>query len=268
MLTEKTIAFIGTGNMAEAVIRGLVESNVVTPTQIIGSNIDTSRNSYMESTYNIRTTTDSVEAVAEADVIILAIKPQIFSAVAPTLTIPENAVILSIMAGVTNERLTSALNHDAVVRSMPNTPAMIGQGMTVWTKTDSVTEEQKAQAKIIFGLVGEELFVPSEKYVDMSTALNGSGPAYVYLLLESMIDAGVQLGLSRPMSKQLVLQTFAGSVAYAQQSDAHLATLRNQVTSPGGTTAAALYEFEKGGTRATFANAIQACFARSLELGK
>ena len=151
---------------------------------------------------------------------------------------------------------------------MPNTPAVVGEGMTVWTSTASVSDEQHEQARMILGSYGVELFVEEEKYLDMSTAINGSGPAYVFLFIESMIDAGVHMGLPRLVAEKLVMRTVFGSTKYAIQSGRHVAELRNQVTSPGGTTAAALAEMEAGGLRSTVANGVWAAYNRSVELGK
>jgi pyrroline-5-carboxylate reductase len=177
--------------------------------------------------------------------------------------------VFSIMAGVTTDSMREALGDDQpIVRTIPNTPAQIGQGMTAWTRTPSVSATQLDTAKLILRAMGEELMVASEKYIDMATAINGSGPAYVFLILEAMIDAGVHLGFTRPEAEKLVLQTVKGSVEYALHSNSHLAQLRNQVTSPGGTTAAGLYELEQGNLRTTLANAIWAAYRRSVELGK
>ena len=151
---------------------------------------------------------------------------------------------------------------------MPNTPAQIGQGISVWTATPEVSVMHKEQAKAILGSFGEEIFVDKEPYLDMATALSGSGPGYVFMMMEALIDAGVHLGFSRRIAEQLVFQTMRGSVEYAAQSSKHVAELRNQVTSPGGTTAAALYHMEKGGLRTVISRGIWAAYERSIELGK
>ncbi len=149
-----------------------------------------------------------------------------------------------------------------------NTPAQVGQAISVWTATPAVTPEQRAQAQAILGSFGQEVFVEDEDYLDMATALSGTGPAYVYLFMEAMVDAGVHLGFPRRIAEQLVVQTVKGSVAYYERSPSHLARLRNQVTSPGGTSAAALYYLEKAGFRTALSRAIWAAYERSVQLGK
>jgi pyrroline-5-carboxylate reductase len=177
-------------------------------------------------------------------------------------------LLLSILAGTPIRKLADGVAHAAVVRAMPNTPAQIGEGMTVWTSTPEVTDEQRAQAQAILGAFGQELYVNDESYLDMATALSGTGPAYIFIFMEALIDAGVHLGFSRRVSEQLVFQTMRGSLDYAAQSGKHVAELRNQVTSPGGTTAAALYHLEKGGLRTVISRAIWAAYQRSIELGQ
>jgi pyrroline-5-carboxylate reductase len=175
---------------------------------------------------------------------------------------------LSIVAGAPLRLLADGTAHAAFVRAMPNTPGQIGQGITVWTATPEVNPTSLEQARIILGALGEEVFVEDEDYLDMATALSGTGPAYVFLFMEAMIDAGVHLGFSRRVATQLVMQTMQGAVAYARQSDRHVAELRNQVTSPGGTSAEALYHLEKGGLRTVLSKAIWAAYQRSIALGQ
>jgi pyrroline-5-carboxylate reductase len=182
--------------------------------------------------------------------------------------LPTAALALSIVAGATIERLADGLAHTRVVRAMPNTPAQIGQGITVWTATPEVSEGQRKQAQLILGSLGEDIFMDDERYLDMATALSGSGPGYVFMMMEAMIDAGVHLGFSRQIATRLVTQTIRGSVAFAEQSNKHVAELRNQVTSPGGTTAEALYHMEKGGLRTVISRGIWAAYQRSVALGQ
>jgi pyrroline-5-carboxylate reductase len=151
---------------------------------------------------------------------------------------------------------------------MPNTPAQIAAGMTVWTATEAVSDAQRVTAATIFGALGKESYADDEKYMDMTTALSGTGPAYCFLLLEAMVDAGVHMGFSRRVAEDLVLQSMLGSVQFAMQSGKHLAELRNMVTSPGGTTAAAVYEMERGGVRTVLADAIWSAYRRAQELGQ
>ena len=184
--------------------------------------------------------------------------------------INPSAFVLSIVAGAAIGKISRGLGHSLVVRSMPNTPAQIGEGITVWTASSGVSEEQMAMTRSILGALGEEVFLEEEHYLDMATALSGTGPAYVFLFMEAMVDAGVHLGFPRRIAEKLVAQTVRGSVDYYNQRDdpVHLARLRNEVTSPGGTSAAALYYLEKAGFRTAISRAIWAAYERSIELGK
>jgi pyrroline-5-carboxylate reductase len=164
-------------------------------------------------------------------------------------------------------QIAKGLKHDAIVRAMPNTPAQIGEGITVWTATSEVTPDQSEQTRLILGAMGETVYVDHERFMDMATALSGTGPAYVLLMMEAMVDAGVHLGFSRRIAEKLVIQTMHGTVEYARQSDKHPATLRNEVTSPGGTSAEALFQLESGGLRTVLARAIWAAYQRSVALG-
>jgi len=201
--------------------------------------------------------------------VVLSVKPQRLSEVMKGLKgVKADALILSIIAGASMKKIGTGLKHKAVVRSMPNTPGQIGEGITVWTASKEVTEEQQEMARNILGALGEEVFVEDESYMDMATALSGTGPAYVFLFTEALIDAGVHMGFPRRIAEQLVLQTIKGSAAYYEQAARHPATLRNQVTSPGGTSAEALYYLEKAGFRTAISRAVWAAYQRSLELGK
>jgi pyrroline-5-carboxylate reductase len=182
--------------------------------------------------------------------------------------LPGNALALSVVAGARLADLEHGLMHTSIVRSMPNTPAQIGEGMTVWTASRDVNAAQREHARVILGALGEEVFVEEEDYLDMATALSGNGPAYVFLFMEALIDAGVHLGFPRYLSEKLVFQTLKGSVDYAQKTPQHLARLRNQVTSPGGTSAEALYYLEKAGFRTAVSRAIWAAYQRSTQLGR
>jgi pyrroline-5-carboxylate reductase len=182
--------------------------------------------------------------------------------------ITPHTLVLSVVAGATLEMITSGLQHECVVRSMPNTPAQIGEGITVWTATPAVTEEQLEATRSILGALGQHIFMAEENYLDMATALSGSGPAYVFLFMEAMIDAGVHLGFPRRIAEQLVSQTLRGSVDYFDLRKDHPAQLRNEVTSPAGTSAAALYYLEKAGFRTAISRAIWAAYERSQELGR
>jgi pyrroline-5-carboxylate reductase len=270
MIRDLRIAVLGAGRMGEAIISGLLKQQLVAPDQIVATEPRSERQAEIEQQYGVRVTDDNTEAAHWAQVSIFAVKPQTLPRVFPELrgALREGELVISIVAGTPIRHFVDALGHSAVVRSMPNTPAQIGEGMTVWTADESVTEQQRSWARTILGSLGREVYVDDENYLDMATALNGTGPAYFFLLLEAMIDAGVHLGLPRYMVEELVLQTALGSVRYAIQGARHMAELRNDVTSPGGTTAAALYELERGGLRTVLTDAIWAAYRRSAELGK
>jgi pyrroline-5-carboxylate reductase len=269
-LNDSVVAFIGGGVMAGAMINGILSEGLTEPDLIIAGDPREERGHELEGLYGIRATTDNREAVKEARIVILSVKPQVMPAILQELCgqVPPGALVLSIVAGSRIKVIAEGLGHSAVVRVMPNTPAQIGEGMSVWTATDSVGEEQRAQARTILQALGEEVYLEDENYLDMATALSGTGPAYVFLFMEAMIDAGVHLGFSRRVAQQLVLQTIRGSVDFARQSIAHPAELRNMVTSPGGTSAEALYQLEKGGFRTVLSRAIWAAYQKSKYLGE
>jgi pyrroline-5-carboxylate reductase len=271
MIRDLRIAVIGAGVMGEAMIGGLLEKQLVAADQIVATEPRAERRDELERRYpGMRLTEDNVEAAHWAQVAIFAVKPQTVPKIVPELrgALRDGELVISICAGVPIRHFAEGLEHQAIVRSMPNTPAQIGEGMTVWTASADVTDQQRGWARTILGAIGRELYVDDENYLDMATALNGTGPAYVFLVLEAMIDAGVHLGLPRYMAEELAQQTMLGSVLYAIQSRKHVAELRNGVTSPAGTTAAALYELERGGLRTVLSDAIWAAYRRSAELGK
>lgn len=268
-MTNPKIAFIGPGVMAEAMIAGLLRKGLAQPPDLIASGPRAERGEELHQKYGIQTTTDNAAAASIADVVVLSVKPQRLSQVMAGLGhIPPQAVVLSIVAGASIQKISKALKHAAIVRSMPNTPGQIGEGITVWTASPQTTTAQREVARQILGALGEEIFVEDESYLDMATALSGTGPAYVFLFTEALIDAGVHLGFPRRIAEQLVIQTIKGSIAFYQQAGRHPATLRNQVTSPGGTSAEALYYLEKAGFRTALSRAVWAAYQRSLELGK
>lgn len=270
MKNNKTFGIVGPGVMAEAIIVGLIKNEVVDAHKIIaaGPNLERLRN--LESQYQIQSNLNNADAVQGADVIILSVKPQKLPEVLADLhdQISPKALVMSIVAGATLNSLVIGLNHTMVVRAMPNTPAQVGEGMTVWTQSLQTTGEQHELAQQILKALGREIYVEEESYIDMATAVSGTGPAYVFLFLEAMIDAGVHLGLPRRIAEEMVMQTIKGSIAYYNENDFHPARLRNQVTSPGGTSATALYYLEKMGFRTAISRAIWAAFTRSQELGK
>lgn len=269
MLTDERIAFIGSGQMAEAMIKGLLDRDMIRAQRVVASGPREERATYLRERYGVYATTNNVEAVDGADVVVLGVKPQVLPHVEPQLRgrIRPDALVLSIIAGARLMSIARGLGHEALVRAMPNTPARIGEGMTVWTATSQVTAGQRDQACTILGALGEELFVEDEGYLDMATALSGTGPAYVFLVMEALIDAGVHMGFSRHVAEKLVKQTMRGSVDFARQSALHPAELRNQVTSPGGTSAEAIYHLEKGGLRTVLSRAVWAAYQKSKFLG-
>ncbi len=269
-MTNQKIAFIGSGAMAGAMIVGLLREKLAKPENLFASDTRVDRGMELREKYGIQPYTDNAAAVKDADVVVLSIKPQRLSPVLEELKgkIPEKALVLSIIAGATIEKMSTGLEHDKVIRTMPNTPARIGEGITVWVASDAVSDEQKEQAQTILTALGEEVFVEDEYYLDMATALSGTGPAYIFMFMEAMIDAGVHMGFPRRISEKLVVQTMRGSVNFYEKNDVHVAALRNQVTSSGGTSAEALYYLEKAGVRTAISRAIWAAYQRSLELGK
>jgi len=264
------IAVIGPGVMGEAVISGLLRTQVTVSENINASGPLLERGEELHQLYNINPYTDNKLAVENADAVILSVKPQQLPAVIRDLSgvINENAVVISVIAGASLGMLAEGLKHKSLIRSMPNTAAQIGESVTVWTDTSEVTEKQLRLAKLIFEALGDEVYVDEETYLDMATALSGTGPAYVFLFMEAMIDAGVHLGFPRRISEELVFHTLRGSVDYYESKKEHPAELRNDVTSPGGTSAAALYYLEKAGFRTAISRAIWAAYERSQELGK
>ena len=272
MLHDLRFGFIGSGVMAEAMMKGLIQHANVAPDHIVASEPRQERGEELKSRYGVHSITDNVAAIDGAQIVVLSVKPQVMHGVLEQLAgrVVPDALVLSIVAGAQIETITGMLRHATIVRAMPNTPAQIGLGMTVWTCPSSLSESQRKQAQTVFGSFGEEVYVDDERYLDMATALSGTGPAYVFIFMEAMVDAGVHLGFHRSVSERLVAQTVRGSVDYylKKKNVAHLASMRNQVTSPAGTTAAAVYYLEKAGFRTAISRAIWAAYERSQELGK
>jgi pyrroline-5-carboxylate reductase len=268
-LLNVTLAFVGSGVMGEAMIKGLLNRELVAPSQITASDLHAERCETLRAMYGIHTTLHNAEAAEAADVVVLSVKPQVMEKVLPQLRgiLKPDAMVISIAAGVTIDTIGTGANNHHVVRAMPNTPGQIGQGMTVWTAKSVVDDRQRHQARVMLGALGDEMYVEDERFLDMATALNGTGPAYVFMFMEALIDAGVHMGLPRRDAERLVIQTMRGSVEYAMQSHMHPAEMRNQVTSPGGTSAEAIYQLEKGGLRTVIADGVWAAYRRSQALG-
>jgi pyrroline-5-carboxylate reductase len=263
------IALIGGGAMGEAIVGAITRGELAAPQDVRVHDIAAERVQYLAATYKTVAAATPDDALQGADFVVLDVHPQHFGHAAEAIAGKlGGATAVSIMAGVTVNRLRSLLQTDAVVRAMPNTPAQIGEGMTVWTATPSVGDAARQGVRQIFAALGKEAFVPEERYLDMATGLSGSGPAYVFLFIEALTDAGVHVGLSRDMAYTMALQTVIGSARYAEKTGRHPAMLRNQVTSPGGTTAEALRAFEKGSFRSDVLEAVIASYNKSRALGE
>ena len=262
-------AFIGGGAMAEAMLKGMTAQGIAAPADVTIAEPVPARREYLAATYGVATVDANERAAAEGEIVVLAVKPQMLDKVGAQIAgrVPETATVLSILAGARVAALQSALSHQAVIRVMPNTPAQIGMGMSVWMATDAVPDPHRAAAATMLQGLGEQREVHDEHYLDMATALSGGGPAYVALFVEALIDAGVATGLPRDVSRALAVQTVLGSAKLIQESGRHTAELRDMVTSPGGTTIAAVHVMEREGLRGIVMDAIMAAYRRSLELG-
>ena len=268
-LSNVPIAFVGGGTMAEALIRGLLGKELATGQQIAASDPLGERRTHLSEQLGIKAFSCNLNAIAGARIVVLAIKPQVLATVLKELAgkIDCDILLVTIVAGARIDAIRSGLGTRAVVRIMPNTPGQIGEGISVWTATPDVSPSQMKQARGIVGALGEQVYLEDEDYLDMATALSGSGPAYVFYFVEALIDAGVRMGFSRAVASKLVLQTVRGSAIFAQKTEQHPAVLRNMVTSPGGTTAAGLHELDRGGFRATVSQAVWAAYQKARYLG-
>ena len=264
------IAFIGGGVMAEAMITAIINTGVAAPDEITVGEIDGARRDHLAHAHGVNVVADNHDAVTRVSngFAVIALKPQhihVLSDLKRAYGTP--GPFLSIAAGVRLDTLRELTGCEQVVRVMPNTPAQVGLGMSVWTATPEVDESQRELARTILGAMGQELEVADERYIDMATALSGSGPGYVFLFLEALIDAGVHIGLPRDQADLLARQTLLGAATLATQTGAHPATLRNMVTSPGGTTADGIAALEDGGLRSAIAGAVLAAYEKSRRLG-
>lgn len=251
--------------MGEAILGAAIEAGVLVAADVTVIEKVATRRSVLESKHSVHVS-GSYEAMSDADVVLLSVKPQEVKTIAGSLR--TDALLVSIMAGVTITSLREAFRHEAIARVMPNTPAAIGQGMSAWTATPEVSAAQRDFVKSLLAAIGTELYVDDEKKIDMVTAVSGSGPAYVFMFIEALVDGAVAIGLPRSAAEELVLQTLVGSSLYAKQSERSPAELRAMVTSPAGTTAAGLIELEKGAFRATVIECVRAAHLRAMELGK
>lgn len=265
---------IGGGVMGEALLSRLIAQKLYHPEQVLVSEPNASRCQALAEQYGVQVTSDNRAAAAAEDVLLLAIKPQVFEVVAANIAVeqsqPETAplpVVISILAGVSLFKLQAAFGHQPVIRAMPNTPATVGAGMTALAVGKGVSALQLEQATAIFEAVGEVVEV-SESLMDAVTGLSGSGPAYVAMMIEALADGGVAAGLPREIASKLALSTVLGTAQLLQQSDLHPAVLKDRVTSPGGTTIAGVAQLERAGFRSALIEAVQAAARRSQELGK
>ena len=260
-----TVAIVGGGVMGEAILAGALDRGVVAASDVTVVELIAERREDLAARYGVTTAGEAGEALAGASLVLLAIKPQELHSLSGKLA--SDALLMSIMAGVRIASLAEQFGHDRIVRVMPNTPATINAGMSVWTATESVDEGQRETVRELLGAIGQDLYVDDEGKIDMATALSGSGPAYVFLFIEALIDAGVAVGLTHEEAEAMTMQTLAGSAAYAQVSEYPPATLRERVTSKGGTTAAGLAELDRGEFRALIEACVRAACERSRELG-
>ena len=269
-LAGASIATVGSGVMAEAIIAGLLRGNLVEPARVVASHPRGDRRDALERTHGIRTVDSNALAIEGADIVLLGIKPQMLGRVGREVRgrLRPGQLVISVLAGATTRALTGHLGHDQVVRSMPNTPAQLGKGITVWYATPETSPAQREQAATLLSALGHQIEVDDERLVAMATAVSGTGPTYVFLVMEALIDAAVHLGFARHVAHDLVIETLEGSTLFAKQSGMHPAELRNMVTSPGGTSAAALHELESGRLRTVLSEAVWAAFRRTVELGE
>ncbi|GAC1338279.1 MAG: pyrroline-5-carboxylate reductase [Candidatus Dormibacteria bacterium] len=267
-LRSARLGVVGAGVMAESMLAGLLARQLADPARVICSHPREERRAELVSRHGVTAVASNAEAVADADVVLLAVKPQLLPRVMPELreVLAPDQLVLSVVAGASTAALGGGLNHPAVVRSMPNTPSQIGAGVTVWFATPSVTERGRSLVRTMLGALGREFEVNDERQVAMATAVSGTGPTYIFLFIEALVDAAVHLGFPRHLARELVLDTMSGSAAFALSSGRHVAELRDMVTSPGGTSAEALYQLERGRLRTVVSDAVWAAFERTLRL--
>lgn len=262
------LGIVGAGVMAEAMLAGLLERDLISAGDVICTHPRAARRDALASTHHVRTAAENLEATKDTDVVLLGVKPQMLAGVMAELrgSLRPDQLVISIIAGASTTALSEGLDHPAVVRSMPNTPAQIGRGVTVWFATKEVDDLGKQRTRAMLTALGREFEVPDERQVAMATAVSGTGPTYIFLFIEALTDAAVHLGFPRHVARELVLDTMQGSAEFALQSGKHVAQLRDMVTSPGGTSAEALYQLERGGLRTVVSDAVWAAFERTLQL--
>jgi len=270
VLAGRKIGFIGAGNMAEALIRGLLESKTVDAARITASDVMPARLDFMETTYRINTTADNAVLVSEADILVLAVKPQVAGQVLADIAshTDDTKLIISIVAGLTVATMAAALGTGPrIVRTVPNTPVFVGKGMVSLATDGPAREADYEAAAAIFQPVARVVTL-EEKHMDAAIGVSGSGPAYGFLIIEALSDGGVKMGLPRPVALELAAQTLLGAAKMCLESGKHPGELKDMVTSPGGTTIAALHKLEAAGVRSGLMDAVEAATRRSAELGR
>ena len=268
MEEKKRLAFVGGGAMAEALIRGITEADLVAPAQIAVSDITTERLTYLHDTYGVITDRDNHHLLQTAEIVVLAVKPQVLKSLLPQIgpAVAPSTLVISIAAGVPLSFLEKFMPQLPVIRVMPNTAVSVREGMAALALGQHATSEHGATAQRLFQAVGQAVIV-REELMNAVTGLSGSGPAYTYLFIEALADGGVLTGMDRPTARMLAAQTVLGAAKMVLHSTEHPASLRDRVTSPGGTAIAGTYELEKGGVRAAVIAAVQAATVRSRTLG-
>ncbi|MBX7194455.1 MAG: pyrroline-5-carboxylate reductase [Sandaracinaceae bacterium] len=267
---DKTVAFLGAGNMAGALIKGLLAAGVLAPAQVICTDVRRARLEELRQKHGVRVAASNEEAAREADVVVLATKPQVFDRLLPEVRngVKADAVVVSIAAGIPIAAIEAQLPpRTRVVRTMPNTPAIVDAGATAIAAGTHATDDDVALARALFDSVGVTV-VLDESLLDAVTGLSGSGPAYIFLIIEALADAGVKVGLHRESAQLLAAQTLFGSAKLLLETGEHPGKLKDMVTSPGGTAIAGLSSLEAGGLRTTLINAVETATARAKQLGE
>jgi len=270
MFSGKVVGFIGAGNMGEILIRGLIESKKVTKSNILACDVNKERLKHISKTYGIKTTASGRDLIKRSSIIILSVKPQNVDELLDRLSTSshEGHLFISIVAGVTTEKIAEKMHHESgIIRAMPNAPALVLAGVTALYPGRNVTASDLKRAESIFECVGSTVLIKNEALMDVVTGLSGSGPAYVFLAIESLSDAGVQLGISRTESSLLAAQTVYGAAKMLIETGKHPSELKDLVATPGGTTFAGLKMLEKCNFRSTIMEAVEAATIRSKELG-
>ena len=274
VLKNKKIGFIGGGNMAEAIIKGLLSSSIIKASNIFVSEPNNERQNFLTSEYKIKVLKNNLDLAKKSDVLIVAVKPQIMSEVLSRIAenVDSKTLVVSVAAGYPVSQIEKALKQGkkkklCVVRTMPNTPSVVLEGVTAITAGKSVSKADLKISHEIFQAVGRTVEVPEEQ-IDAVTGLSGSGPAYIFMIIEALSDAGVKMGLSRDVANELTIQTVLGSALLVRETGTTPGELQNRVPSPGGTTLAGLHALEKGSLRATLMNAVEKATLRSKELAK